>query len=84
MTGEYTAATEFDWADSVYIDRVGAFDTLGNPVPNGVKEGYEEFELDPKVNFFRTEAALYYSPTKNSDFIFNWGRSNSNYLSPIM
>ena len=82
VVGEYTAATEFDWADSVFIDRVGAFDTLGNPAPDGIKEGYEEFELDPEVNFFRTEAALYYSPTENSDFIFNWGRSNSNYLSP--
>ncbi len=82
VTAEYTQATEFDWADSVFIDRVGAFDTLGNPIPNGVKEGYEEFELDPGTDFLRTEAALYYSPTENSDIIFNWGRSNSNYLSP--
>ena len=28
--------------DSVYIDRVGAFDSLGNAIPDGIKEGYEE------------------------------------------
>ncbi len=82
VVAEYTRGTEFDWADSVYIDRVGAFDSLGNAIPDGIKEGYEELELDPEVSFLRTEAALYYSPTKDADFILNWCRSNSNYLSP--
>ncbi|MEM6346826.1 MAG: TonB-dependent receptor [Bacteroidota bacterium] len=82
VVGEYTRGTEFDWADSVFIDRVGAFDSLGNPIPDGIREGYEELELDPEVSFLRTEAAFYYSPTKDADIILNWGRSNSNYLSP--
>ena len=82
ITGEYTTATEFEYTDSVYIDRVGAFDADGNPIPDGVKEGYEELELDNGVDFLRTEASLIYSPTANSDITFNWGRSNSNYLAP--
>lgn len=82
ITGEYTTTTEFEYTDSVYIDRVGAFDADGNPIPDGVKEGYEELELDNGVDFLRTEASLIYSPSANSDITFNWGRSNSNYLAP--
>ncbi|MEZ4948960.1 MAG: TonB-dependent receptor [Saprospiraceae bacterium] len=81
ISGEYMTGTEFDWADSVYIDRVGAFDSLGNPIRDGIKEGYEEFQLDPGIDFLRGEAALYYSPTDKLDIIFNTGYSNSNYLS---
>ncbi|MCB0643034.1 MAG: TonB-dependent receptor [Phaeodactylibacter sp.] len=80
VMGEYTAGTEFEYSDSVFIDRVGALDSLGNAIPNGVKEGYNELELDPTVNFLRAEAALYYSPTSDLDIIFNTGYSNSNYL----
>lgn len=82
VMGEYTTATEFEYSDSVYIDRVGAVDTLGNPIPNGIKEGYNELELDNSVNFLRAEAALYFSPSQDLDIIFNTGYSNSNYLSP--
>jgi len=82
VTGEYTQATEFEWSDSVFIDRVGAVDTLGNPIPDGVREGYNEFELDNGVDFFRAEAGLYYTPVKDFDIIFNTGYSNSNYLAP--
>lgn len=82
VAAEYTQATEFEWMDSVYIDRVGAFDSLGNAIPDGIKEGYEELELDNGVDFLRTEAALYYSPTDDADIVLSWGRSNSNYLSP--
>lgn len=82
VTGEYTAGTEFEWTDSVYIDRVGAFDSLGNPIPDGIKEGYTEFELDNDVRFFRAGGALYYSPTEGLDVIFNTGYSNSSYLAP--
>ncbi|MEZ4956343.1 MAG: TonB-dependent receptor [Saprospiraceae bacterium] len=82
VTGEYTKAKEFEYTDSVFIDRVGAFDTLGNAIPDGQKEGYDELELDRDVEFLRTEASLIYSPTSNSDITLNWGRSNSTYLSP--
>ena len=82
VTGEYTTATEFEWSDSVFIDRVGALDTLGNAIPDGVKEGYNELELDNGVNFLRAEAGLYFTPVKDFDIIFNTGYSNSNYLSP--
>ncbi len=82
LMGEYTAGTEFDYTDSVFIDRVGAFDAEGNSIPDGQSEGYEEFELDKGVDFLRTEAAFIYSPSKNTDLSLNWGRSNSNYLSP--
>lgn len=82
VMAEYTTAEEFEWADSVFIDRVGGLDDLGNAIPDGIKEGYEEFELAPATNFLRTEAALYFSPKKDVDLVLNWGRSNSNYLSP--
>lgn len=82
VMGEYTQAEEFEWADSVFIDRVGAFDSLGNRIPDGIKEGYEELELNRDVNVLRTEAALYYTPKAGTDVILNWGRSNSNYLAP--
>ncbi len=82
FTGEYTRGTEFDYVDSVFIDRVGGRDSLGNAIPDGRNEGYEEFELDPEVEFVRAEAALYFSPNTNTDIIFNTGYSNSTYLSP--
>ena len=82
VTGEYTAGTEFEFADSVFIDRVGAFDTLGNAIPNGIKEGYEEFQLDRDVEFIKGEAGLFYTPTDNFEMNFNVGHSNSTYLSP--
>lgn len=82
VVGEYTSATEFEFSDSVYIDRVGAFDDAGNAVPDGIKEGYNELELDEDVNFLRAEAGLYFTPSDNLDIAFNTGYSNSTYLSP--
>ncbi|MEZ4986675.1 MAG: carboxypeptidase-like regulatory domain-containing protein [Saprospiraceae bacterium] len=82
VMGEYTAGTEFEFSDSVFIDRVGAFDVNGNPIPDGIKEGYNELELDRDVEFIRAEAGLYYTPVKDFDIIFNTGYSNSTYLSP--
>ncbi|MEO1262150.1 MAG: TonB-dependent receptor [Bacteroidota bacterium] len=82
VTGEYTVAQEFEWSDSVFIDRVGAFDSLGNAIPDGVREGYNELELDEDVSFLRAEAGLYFTPIDDLDIIFNAGYSNSNYLSP--
>ena len=78
-TGEYTRATEFKYADSVYIDRK---DANGDPGTDGVKEGYEEFDLDNKVEFFKTEASAYFTPKKGTDIIATFGHSNSTYLSP--
>lgn len=78
-TGEYTKATEFHYADSVYIDRKAAD---GSPGADGVKEAYPEFELDPKVEFFKTEASAYFTPTAGTDIIATYGHSNSTYLSP--
>lgn len=82
VTGEYTTATEFEYTDSVFIDRVGAFDMEGNAIPDGVREGYEEFELDRDVEFIRGEASLFYTPTDDLEINFNVGQSNSTYLSP--
>ncbi len=79
VTGEYTKGKEFDFADSVYIDRR---DANGNPGPDGVKEGYEELELDNDFKFLKGSAALYYSLTDDSDLIASWGGSNSTYLAP--
>ena len=72
VTGEYTSAEEFEYADSVYIDRNG----------DGIKEGYEEYMLDNNIEFIRGETALYYSPVDGTDLIFQAGGSNSTYLSP--
>ncbi|RED94949.1 TonB-dependent receptor [Marinoscillum furvescens] len=79
VTGEYTRAEEFEFTDSVYIDRK---DAAGNMGADGVKEGYEEYMLDNDLEFLRAEAALYYSVSNTSDLIFSWGGSNSTYLSP--
>ncbi len=81
VTGEFTTATEFEYTDSVFIDRVGAFDAEGKPIPDGQPEGYEEFALDRGTDFIRTEASLIYTPVEDLDVTFNWGRSRSNYLS---
>lgn len=75
----YTRAEEFDYVDTVYIDRLGAD---GNPGVDGIKEAYEEFELDRDLEFLKAEAALYYTPKEDVDIIFNAGHSNSTYLAP--
>lgn len=82
VVGEYTTATEFEYTDSVFIDRVGGRDSLGNPIPDGINEGYNELELDRDVNFLRAEAGLYFTPVDDFEITFNTGYSNSNYLSP--
>lgn len=82
VVGEYTSTTEFDYVDSVFIDRVGAVDSLGNSIPDGVKEGYNELELDNGVDFLRAEAGMYFTPVKDLDISLTTGYSNSNYLAP--
>lgn len=82
VTAEYTAGTEFEWADSVFIDRVGAIDSLGRQVPDGQREGYEELELDRDVEFMRGEFALHYDPSDKLKLELAGGMSNSTYLSP--
>jgi len=79
VTGEYTKGKEFDIADSVYIDRLNA---NGNPGSDGVKEGYEELELDNDFSFLKGSAALYYSLNDDADIVVSWGGSNSTYLAP--
>jgi outer membrane receptor for ferrienterochelin and colicins len=70
VTGEYTSAEEFEYADSVYL---GA-------VPN--KVAVEEYMLDNDIEFLRGETALYFSPVSGTDIIVQTGASNSTYLSP--
>jgi iron complex outermembrane receptor protein len=86
VMGEYSKATEFDWADSIYIDRLDAdgdlIGTANYDGADGIKEGWEELELNPDVDFTRLEGALYYTPKEDLDIILNTGYSNSNYLSP--
>jgi iron complex outermembrane receptor protein len=72
VTGEHTVAEEFDYVDSVYIDRDG--------VPG--REGYTEYLLDNDIEFTRGEAALYYTVSPGTDVIVQGGASNSTYLSP--
>ncbi len=72
VTGEYTMAEEFEYADSVYIDRN----------KDGIKEGYEEYMLDNDIEFLRGETSLYYTPVSGTDIIVQAGASNSTYLSP--
>lgn len=82
VTAEYTTGTEFEYTDSVFIDRVGAVDTLGNPVRDGQPEGYEELELDRNVEFMRGEFALHYLPSDKVKLELAGGMSNSTYLAP--
>ncbi|MFA0961202.1 TonB-dependent receptor domain-containing protein [Roseivirga sp. BDSF3-8] len=72
VTGEHTTAEEFEYVDSVYINR----DTIPGT------EGYPEYMLDRDIEFNRGEAAFYYTPVDGTDIIFQGGASNSTYLSP--
>lgn len=81
ITGAYTQTEEFEYSDSVFIDRVGRFNANGQPIPDGQAEGYNELELDRGIDFVQTEASLIYSPTDKLDITLNGGFSNSNYLS---
>ncbi|MEP1034465.1 TonB-dependent receptor [Ekhidna sp.] len=69
---EYTRGDEFQFADSVYIDRDG----------NPGKEGYEELDLDNGFEFIKGGLGMYYSLNDDSDLIFSYDASNSTYLSP--
>lgn len=69
---EYTSGEEFDFADSVYIDRDG---TPG-------KEGYAEYDLDNDFEFLKGGLGLYYTLNDDADLIFSYDASNSTYLSP--
>ncbi|WP_224490816.1 TonB-dependent receptor [Robertkochia flava] len=86
VTGEYTRAEEFEYADSVYIDRKDAAGLLpGDPGfagRDGVKEGYAEFQLDPGVEFIKAGATAIYTPKPGTDIIATYEHSNSTYLSP--
>lgn len=75
----YTAIEEFNYSDSVYIDRM---DDSGNLTPDGIKEGYEEVGLNNSNNFFKGSADLYYTFDTGQELIFSTGHSNSNYLAP--
>ncbi|MEP0986236.1 TonB-dependent receptor [Ekhidna sp.] len=76
---EYTRGEEFQFADSVYIDRT---DNSGNGGPDGIKEGYEEYDLDNDFEFIKGGLGLYYTLNDDSDLIFSYDASNSTYLSP--
>ncbi|WP_424962958.1 TonB-dependent receptor [Ekhidna sp.] len=76
---EYTRGEEFQFADSVYIDRT---DDNGNGGPDGIKEGYEEYDLDNDFEFIKGGLGLYYTLNDDSDLIFSYDASNSTYLSP--
>lgn len=76
---EYTSGQEFDYSDSVYIDRTNDAGVIG---PDGINEGYEEFDLDQGFEFIKGGASLYYSVNKDSDLIFSYDGSNSTYLAP--
>lgn len=68
---EHTSGQEFQYSDSVYINRDG--------VPG--KEGYKEFDLDNGFEFIKGSVGLYYSLTDETDLIFSYDGSNSTYLS---
>ncbi len=67
----YSKATEFEYVDTVYIDRDG--------IPG--KEGYEELELDRDVEFLKANAQLIYSMDNGWDVSLGGGHSNSTFLS---
>lgn len=68
----YTKATEFEFADSVYIDRD----------LDGIKEGYEELELDRDVELLKLNGELVYEVGNGWDMKLGAGHSNSTFLSP--
>ena len=67
----YTKATEFEYADSVFINRDGVAGA----------EGYEELELDRDVEFLKANAQMIYSTDNGWDISLGAGHSNSSFLS---
>lgn len=67
-SAEFTRGEEFEYVDTVYLGS-GA-----TAIPK------TELELDREFNTIRGEAALYFSPTEDSDIILQYGGSNSNNL----
>ncbi|MEL6559922.1 MAG: TonB-dependent receptor [Bacteroidota bacterium] len=67
---EYTSGEEFEFADSVYLNR------------NGVRVAEEEIDLDNDFEFIKGGASLYYTVNDDSDLIFSYDASNSTYLAP--
>ncbi|MEM8599870.1 MAG: TonB-dependent receptor [Bacteroidota bacterium] len=85
---EYFRAEEFDFVDSVYIDRQaprgGGVDFPGNADEQGfsLREGYPEYQLNRDVEFVKGGVGLYYTPARDVDLILSYNGSNSTYLSP--
>ncbi|MEO1255853.1 MAG: TonB-dependent receptor, partial [Bacteroidota bacterium] len=67
---EYTRGEEFDFADSVYLNR------------NGERVAEEEIDLDNDFEFIKGGASVYYTVNDDSDLIFSYDGSNSTYLAP--
>ena len=70
---EYTSGEEFDFADTVYVNRDGQ---------PGNEFAAEEIDLDQEFEFIKGGASLYYAVTEDSDLIFSYDASNSTYLAP--
>ncbi len=68
----WTGAEEFEYVDSVYINRD---DVPGN-------EAYPELELDRDVEFLKANGEMIYSTNSGWDFSLGAGYSNSTFLSP--
>ncbi len=68
----YSTAEEYQYVDSVYINRDGVPGT----------EGYDEYALDRDIEFLKGDASLYFTPKLGHDFILTYAGSNSTYLSP--
>ena len=55
---EYTRGEEFDFADSVYLNR------------NGERVAEEEIDLDNEFEFIKGGGSVYYTVNEDSDFDF--------------
>ena len=70
MNFEYTQGEEFEFADSVYLNR------------GGVRVAEEEIDLDNGFEFIKGGASVYYTVNDDSDLIFSYDGSSSTYLAP--
>lgn len=64
VSGEYTQGVDFDYVDTVYVNR----------------RGFGELDLDRRFEVLKAEASLYFSPDKESDLILTYGGTKNNSL----
>lgn len=92
ISGEYLAARDFEYIDSVYgisvnglnfayPERSGRFDSAGTrfrtPFTTNIFTGVGEYSPDLNIRQIKAEGSVYFTPVEKTDIILSGGFSNS-------